>query len=74
MRRRISAAILAMLTVPGLCFAIESASVPRAGLVVTPKVISALRAFRAEPKFEDRGICRAPTEAIRLEAAAQPRR
>jgi Domain of unknown function (DUF4844) len=39
-------------------------------LKVTPKVIANLGEFRAEPKFQDGGIYHAPSEEVRVAAAA----
>ena len=39
-------------------------------LKVTPKLLSDLRVFRLEPKFADGGIYQAPSEAVRITAAA----
>jgi hypothetical protein len=47
------------------------AAVSAQELKVTPKVVSDLREFRLEPKFEDTGIYHAPSEAVRTAAAAR---
>jgi hypothetical protein len=47
------------------------AAVSAQELNVTPKVFSDLREFRLEPKFEDAGIYHAPSETVRIAAAAR---
>jgi hypothetical protein len=46
------------------------AAVSAQELKVTPKILSDLREFRRELKFEDGGIYHAPSEAVRIAAAA----
>jgi len=46
------------------------AAVSPQALKVTPKVLSDLQEFRLEPKFEDAGIYHAPSQAVRIAAAA----
>jgi hypothetical protein len=46
------------------------AAVSAQELKVTPGVLSDLREFRLEPKFVDGGIYHAPSQAVRIAAAA----